>query len=115
MAAKSRRKGQRNEQQLVNILREAGLEDACRVPLSGASAAHSGGKFSGDIIVKGKRLEAKIRKSGFATIYRWLGDYDGLVIRADRERALIVISFQDWIEFMKAAEDEADDSEGEAT
>jgi Holliday junction resolvase len=107
MGLKSRNKGRRNEQQLVNILREAGFEDACRVPLSGASAAHSRGLFAGDILVKGKRLEAKIRGgTAFAQTYKWLGDFDGLIIRADRKEALITIRFKDWVALMKAVEDE---------
>jgi len=54
MGKKSRVKGQRNECAIVNTLKDAGLP-AVRVPLSGAA----GGQFAGDILIDGKRYEAK--------------------------------------------------------
>ena len=92
MAKKSRVKGQRNEQAIVALLREAGIQ-AERVPLSGAA----GGSFIGDILVDGEVFEAKIRQSGFVQIYDWLGDNAGLFIRADRQELLIVVRVSDWI------------------
>ena len=56
---KSRNKGARNETAITNMLKDAGIE-AERVPLSGA-----GGTFAGDILIRGRRYEAKIRCDGF--------------------------------------------------
>ena len=95
MGKKSRVKGQRNEYALVSALKDAGLE-AVRVPLSGAH----GGVFAGDILIDGKRFEAKIRSTGFKQIYDYLADNAGLFIRADRREALIVLRVEDWIELM---------------
>jgi hypothetical protein len=39
-------------------------------------------------------------------VYRWLGDFDALTIRADRQEALIVVRLADWIELLKAADSE---------
>ena len=96
MGKKSRTKGQRNECAIVNLLKDAGLP-AERVPLSGAA----GGQFAGDIVVNGKRFEAKIRASGFKQIYEWLGDHRGLFIRSDRRELLIVLRAADWIELRR--------------
>lgn len=96
MAKKSRDKGLRNEQELVNAFRGAGLS-AWRVPLSGAA----GGEFAGDLRVEGKVFEAKIRASGFKQLYTWLGDHFGLFLRADRQEALVVLRLTDFIELMK--------------
>ena len=92
MGKKSRVKGQRNENQIVNLLKDAGL-NAVRVPLSGMH----GGQFAGDIIIDGERFEAKIRQSGFKQIYDWLGDNNGLFLRADRQELLIVVRAEDWV------------------
>jgi len=93
MGKASRTKGQRNEQSLVNLLKDAGLP-ACRVPLSGMH----GGQFAGDILIGERRFEAKVRATGFKQIYDYLGDNAGLFIRADRQEPLIVIRLADWIE-----------------
>jgi len=106
MGKKSRAKGQRNECAIVNLLRAAGLP-AERVPLSGSA----GGSFAGDIVIGGKRYEAKIRASGFRQIYEWLGDHSGLFIRSDRSPLLIVIPAADYIELLKnsgSADEDAD-------
>jgi len=90
MPAHSRRKGLRIEQEVVNLLKGAGL-DAERVPLSG----QSGGSFSGDVRVRLRGedfvAEVKCRATGFRQIYGWLKAAELLVIRADREAALVVV------------------------
>ena len=83
-------KGDRLEREIVDLLRSHGLK-AQRVPLSGAA----GGSFTSDVVLtlQGKqfRIEAKHRGNGFQTIYSWLGNNDGLVIRADRQEPLICL------------------------
>ena len=95
MGKKSRTKGTVNERAIVNLLRDVGIE-AERVPLSGAC----GGTFAGDVLIRGKRYEAKVRASGFKQIYDGLGDNAGLFIRSDRKETLIVLRAADFIELM---------------
>lgn len=89
MPNRSKQKGDRAERQIVELLRAYGL-DAYRVPLSGAALG-----FKDDIEIRFAsqtlRLESKVRQSAFKCIYRWLKGSDGLVIKADREAALIVL------------------------
>lgn len=89
MPNSSRDKGSRAERAIVELLRAHGL-DAYRIPLSGAVTG-----FKSDIEIRlGNqvlKLESKVRAKGFKNIYRWLSGSDGLVIKADREKTLIVL------------------------
>ena len=62
-----------------------------RVPLSGAV----GGRFAGDIVLPlmGRDLcvEVKARADGFHELYGWLDGRDVLIVKADREEALVVL------------------------
>jgi hypothetical protein len=95
MGRRSRAKGQRNEQAIVNLLKDAGLA-ALRVPLSGAQAG-----FGGDVLIDGERYEAKIRADGFREIYKWIDGNAGLFLRADRQEPLIVVRVSDWIKLRR--------------
>ena len=92
MPNRSRDKGSRTERAVVGLFRAAGLE-AYRVPLSGSTLG-----FKSDVEVRlghqTVRLESKVRSRGFRNIYRWLAGNDGLVIKADHEQALLVISLE---------------------
>jgi Holliday junction resolvase len=104
MGKSQRDKGARNEVALVNTFKEAGLS-AERVPLSGAA----GGSFAGDIVLHSElsedfKFEAKLRADGFKELYKWLGENDGLIVRADRKEALAVIRLTDFITMFKAHE-----------
>lgn len=97
----SRDKGARFERELVNTLKEAGL-DASRVPLSGMGhEASENGEFAGDIVVPWlggrEKFEAKKRAGGFALLYRWLGRHRGLFIAADRKETLVVLRLSDFV------------------
>jgi hypothetical protein len=104
--AHSRRKGAQFERDLVNALKEAGV-DAVRVPLSGMGhEASANDEFAGDIVlpwITGKRekFEAKKRAAGFATIYRWLGRHRGLFVSADRKETLVIFRFSDFVELVR--------------
>jgi hypothetical protein len=98
MGKRSRDKGRRNEQALVNDLKAVGL-NAYRVPLSGA-AARADGEYAGDLKVNGEVFEAKVRSRGFTQIYEWLGANKGLFIKADRHETLVVLRLGDWLELM---------------
>ena len=88
---KSRSKGLRHEQALVNACREVGLE-AERVPLSGAA----GGSYTGDVMVRGRRFEAKIRANGFRELYKWIEGNYGVFLRSNRHKSLVVLRFNDF-------------------
>lgn len=91
----SRNKGARFEREIVNTLKERGYL-AERIPLSGAM-----GTFKGDVQVKiGNRtlkFECKSLANGFKFLYHNLGDNSGLILRADKKEALIVLRFSEWI------------------
>ena len=89
MGRMSKRKGDRIEREIVNLLKEADIH-AERVPLSGAV----GGSFAGDILIEGiYRAEVKARASGggFATIERWKGENDVLFLKRDRQPPVVVM------------------------
>lgn len=49
---------------------------------------------------KDRKMEIKCRANGFATIYKWLGPVDVLVLRADRQEALAVMPIATLIELL---------------
>lgn len=91
----SRRKGQREERDVVKLHKAHGFE-AKRVPLSGASEG-----FKGDVIVHGLTGESKLRASGFKQIYSWLGENDFLTLRHDGAKRLYVVSEDRWLAMLK--------------
>jgi Holliday junction resolvase len=92
-----RQKGDRTERAVVQALRSAGIP-AKRVPLSGSANG-----YPGDIqaLLGGREmtLEVKSRKD-YKTLYDWLEDRDGLVLKADRKEALIVMRLDDLLDIM---------------
>lgn len=88
----SRSKGNRREREVVQRLRDMGVE-AKRVPLSGAAEG-----FKGDVLAElgphTLRFEVKARANGegFATLERWLGDNDALVLIRDRAEPMWVLT-----------------------
>jgi len=92
----SRDKGNRGERAIVRMFQDAGIF-AERVPLSGAA----GGSYTGDltIAVNGEDwlCESKVRASGFASLYAWLGSNRALFVKADRMPQLIVMRAEDFI------------------
>jgi len=91
MGKKSKDKGYRLEHELVEKLKELGLQ-AERIPLSG----QAGGSFSGDIRINEKIAEVKGRADGFKNLYRWLEGKDILFVRADRREWLVIQRLKDW-------------------
>jgi hypothetical protein len=88
--AKPREKGSRVERAIVAILQDHAF-GAERVPLSGAARGRFGGDVSVPILGIDRRVEVKARRNGFAQIYKWLGDHDFLVIKADRLEPLVIL------------------------
>jgi Holliday junction resolvase len=101
-----RQKGNRLERQIVNWLKESEL-DAFRVPYSGSMA-----NFKGDVQIKTKHhrftAEAKSRSGGFKFLYDNLGINNFLIIRKDREKPLVIMDFNQFLELMKTV-DKLDD------
>jgi Holliday junction resolvase len=99
MGKKSKVKGYRGEHEVEKLLRERGL-DAVRVPLSGST------KFrKGDVVVKLDEkeytIEAKRRKKGFETLYKWLENADLVFCRRDRKRWLVVMDAKVFLEIVR--------------
>jgi hypothetical protein len=99
----SRQKGDRFERLIVALAQEQGFA-AERIPLSGSA----GGKFCGDVSIPllgiDRRAEAKIIGNGFKRIYDWLDGRDFLIVRADRQRPVVVIPLELALTIAKAAE-----------
>ena len=97
MGKSQRDKGYRTENNIRKQALDHGLH-AYRVPLSG------GASIKGDVIVTGTGdpwvLEIKCRASGFKQIYDWMADNDGLVIKADNNRALVVLDVGDFFDLV---------------
>jgi len=84
----SRSKGARTERS--NALRASGIR-AARVPLSGVV----GGRFASDIVLpllsRDLCVEVKARADGFRELYSWLDPRDVLIVKADRQEALVIV------------------------
>jgi len=105
MAKASRDKGARRERQIVEMHHNIGVHSE-RVPLSGA-VRYQGNGADVDVYVRGKEqapwvAEVKARASGegFATLERWLSDYDLLFLIRDRASPIVVLPWASWQELL---------------
>lgn len=101
---RSRNKGARIEREVVNLFQEAGIA-AERVPLSGAAGGSYKGDVSMPVLGRDVTLEVKARASGFKSIYGWLSENYGLVLRADRQAPLIVLRLSDFAELARLSDE----------
>jgi Holliday junction resolvase len=99
----SRQKGNRTERTIVQLLQGHGFA-AERVPLSGAVRGRFGGDVSVPILGVDRRVECKVRASGFRQLYAWLNGADFLVVRADRREPLVVVPLKFAAEVAAVAE-----------
>jgi Holliday junction resolvase len=104
--AKHRQKGDRTEREIVDRHKAAGVH-AERYPLSGASRFRGAGDDV-DIYVFGKDEapivgEVKSRKSGqgFATLEKWLAEYDALFLRRNHADPLVCIPWRVWMRLLE--------------
>ena len=104
--ARHRRKGDRIEREVVDRHRTLGIH-AERYPLSGASQFRGSG-HDVDLYLFGRDevpavVEVKSRKNGagFATLERWLGEYDALFLRRNNADPLIVLPWHLWIRILE--------------
>ena len=95
MSSKSKIKGTRVERKIVKLFEDIGI-DARRQPLSGAVQ-----DFPHDVQVKlmgGLNCEVKARKDGkgFATIKRWKGSADLLIMVEDYDEPCVLMNWSLW-------------------
>ena len=91
MGKQSRDKGVRLEQEVVNILKAAGFEDAKRTGEYHERDIRCG------IDGEDRFIEVKGREKGFCSLYQFLNDNFAVVHRADRKPWLITMEFEDWL------------------
>jgi Holliday junction resolvase len=91
MPNRAKQKGDRLERAVTSLFNASGIK-AEKVPLSGAVATHPGDV---NIWINGQKmvLECKSRKE-FKTLYGWLENRDALVLKGDRQPALIVLPLE---------------------
>ena len=97
MTHPSKSKGNCFERELVNQAIDSGLE-AKRA--YGSNGEALGFHATVDLVVEGQKLQAKRRKA----IPAWLGlseHVDAVVVRADYKEALVLISWFDYLDYLK--------------
>jgi hypothetical protein len=101
MSKMQRDKGARIEREIVDAHKRIGLK-AERYPLSGASHFRGSGHDI-DIYIFGPEAapavtEVKSRGNGkgFTMLERWLGSYDALFLRRDRQEPMVVLPWRVW-------------------
>jgi Holliday junction resolvase len=102
----SRDKGNRAEREIVNDTKALGIH-AERYPLSGASRFRGSGHDI-DIYLFGREeaplvAEVKARKdgAGFATLEKWLGDFDVLFLRRNHGDPLVTLPWRVWVRILE--------------
>jgi hypothetical protein len=96
---KSRRKGAIGERAIKRFLQDAGF--ACEK----TSAMYKPGPdLSVPILGRDRDVEVKVRSGGFKELYKWLIERDILIIRADRQKPLVVLSLEFAAEIAAKAE-----------
>jgi Holliday junction resolvase len=109
MSNPAKQKGDRLERAVTSLFNASSIK-AQKVPLSGAIATHPGDV---NIWLDGKKwvLECKSRKE-FKTLYGWLENRDALILKGDRQPALMVLPLERFLELI-ADQTELDDARGE--
>lgn len=99
-------KGNRTEKAIVAELEKAGIQ-ARRTPMSGALGIHNPA-WAHDITITHAgfdltvEVKARANGEGFATLRRWKGAADLLILRADRAEADVVMSMGLFVQLMAA-------------
>ncbi len=104
--ARHRRKGDRIEREIVDRHRALDIH-AERYPLSGATRFR-GASHDIDLYVFGHGAaplvaEVKARRdgAGFATLERWLGEYDALFLRRNNADPLVLVPWRMWARLLE--------------
>ena len=106
----AKQKGDRLERAVTHLFNAQNIK-AEKVPLSGAVANYPG---DANIWIDGKKwiLECKSRKE-FKTLYGWLENRDALILKGDRQPALICLPLDSFLKLI-ADQSKHDDARGEA-
>ena len=111
MGSSSRSKGGRGEREVVRLFQSHLGLDAYRGPLSGSQRG-----FRGDVLVPAlfgdRPIEVKRGRHVPKRPGAWLGDNAALLMRRDRDRWLVVMSFEDFAELIMRVAVEGVGSEG---
>jgi Holliday junction resolvase len=95
---RSRDKGARAERALVRFLQERGF---AAEKISGMYKP--GADISVPLLGCDRRVEVKVRGTGFRQLYEWLDGRDLLIVRADRRQPLVVLPLRLAAEVAQAA------------
>lgn len=104
--AKHRVKGARIEREIVTLHEAMGV-DADRVPLSGAAYYQDNGSdvdvypFGRDFCAYVFEVKARGSGGGFRMLERWLDGAEGLFLRSDRNKPLVVLPWHTWERLLK--------------
>jgi hypothetical protein len=99
MSRRSRDKGARREREVLHLAQEAAFAATKR-----SAKYKAGHDLTWPLLDREWRVEVKARANGFREFYRWRQDRHAVVIKADRERWLLVVPLLDAISAMKATE-----------
>jgi Holliday junction resolvase len=103
--AKHRRKGDRCEREIVARHRKLGIR-AERYPASGATRFRGSGHdvdlypFGSDEEPITAEVKARKDGAGFATLEKWLGDYDALFLKRNNAEPLVIVPWNIWARFI---------------
>jgi hypothetical protein len=101
MSKMQRDKGARIEREIVDAHKRIGLK-AERYPLSGASHFRGSGHdidiyiFGRDAAPAVTEVKSRGNGKGFTMLERWLGSYDALFLRRDRQEPMVVLPWRVW-------------------
>lgn len=99
MTHPSKRKGNTYERELVNQAKDSGLDAKRAYASNGESLGHSA---EVDLIVAGKRIQAKRRKA----IAAWMvpnDKIDAVCVRQDKGDTVVLLSWWEYLDLIKAA------------
>ena len=101
MGAHSRSKGKRGERDAVRLARAAGL-DARRTWHTAQSA--DAAERCCDVKISGRPFQVKRERDGFSKLYSGLAHVQGLFIKSDGQRWLIVLSAEEYLHLLRINE-----------
>ena len=96
---RSRDKGARAERAIVRLLQGQGI---AAEKISGMYKP--GADLRVPLLAVDRAVEVKCRAAGFRQLYDWLNERDVLVLKADRQEALVVVRLSLAAEISKAAD-----------
>lgn len=105
MAHPSKSKGNAYERQLVNQALQSGMAAKRAYASNGEALGHHA---EVDLVVAGKRIQAKRRKA-IATWMRPNKNVDAVCVREDRGDTIVLITWWEYLDLVKAASREAGD------